>query len=103
MLVLRTGLALAAVQCRCEENASCSHGGQPLQIELTMARRALAGELGMISKTFSRTLARFREQKLIAVKGRTIIMLSLGRLREMLQRNLGEQPKQEMGPGVRLC
>ena len=36
----------------------------PVKIELTMTKRVLAAELGTVSETFSRTLAKFREQKL---------------------------------------
>lgn len=67
-------------------------GDQPLRIELNVPKHVLAAELGTISETFSRTLAKFRKQKLITVKGRTITILSLDRLKELLQRNLGEEP-----------
>ena len=63
---------------------------KPARIELTMAKRVLAGELGTVSETFSRTLARFREQKLISVKGKTIIVLSPAALSQLLRRYLGE-------------
>jgi len=62
----------------------------PFKIELTMAKRMLAAELGTISETFSRTLAKFREQKLINVKGKTVTVLSPARLHALLRRNLGE-------------
>lgn len=65
---------------------------QPARIVLTMTKQMLAAELGTIGETLSRTLARFREQKLVAVKGRTITVLSPARLRQLLQRNLGEEP-----------
>lgn len=65
-------------------------GDKPVQIELSMTKRVLAAELGTISETFSRTLAKFREQKLVAVKGKTIIVLSPARLNALLRRNLGE-------------
>jgi CRP/FNR family transcriptional regulator, dissimilatory nitrate respiration regulator len=64
--------------------------GQPVRIELTMTKRVLAAELGTVSETFSRTLAKFREQKLLAVKGKTIVILSPPKLRALLRRNLGE-------------
>ena len=67
-----------------------SHSQRPVRIELTMTKRVLAAELGTVSETFSRTLARFREQKLIAVKGRTLTVLSPARLSALLRRNLGE-------------
>ncbi len=62
----------------------------PVKIELTMTKRVLAAELGTVSETFSRTLAKFREQKLIAVKGKTVTVLSPAKLHALLRRNLGE-------------
>ena len=62
----------------------------PLKIELTVAKGVLAAELGTVSETFSRTLAKFREQKLIAVKGKTVTVLSPAKLNALLLRNLGE-------------
>jgi CRP-like cAMP-binding protein len=63
---------------------------KPVSVELKMTKRVLAAELGTVSETFSRTLAKFREQKLVAVKGRTVTVLSPKRLAELLRRNLGE-------------
>jgi CRP/FNR family transcriptional regulator, dissimilatory nitrate respiration regulator len=63
---------------------------RPATIELTMTKRVLAAELGTVSETFSRTLAKFREQKLIMVKGRTVRVLSPAKLSALLRRNLGE-------------
>jgi len=65
-------------------------GGKPANIELKMAKRVLAAELGTVSETFSRTLAKFREQKLISVKGKIITVLSPARLHALLRHNLGE-------------
>lgn len=62
---------------------------QPARVELTMAKRTLAAELGTVSETFSRTLAKFRKEKLITVKGKTLVILSPARLQALLQRNLG--------------
>jgi len=62
----------------------------PVKIELTMSKRVLAAELGTVSETFSRTLAKFREQKLLAVKGKTVTVLSQAKLNALLRRNLGE-------------
>lgn len=62
----------------------------PVSIELTMTKRVLAAELGTISETFSRTLAKFREQKLITVKGKIVTVLSPIKLNALLRRNLGE-------------
>jgi CRP-like cAMP-binding protein len=62
----------------------------PVKIELTVTKRVLAAELGTVSETFSRTLAKFRRQKLIAVKGRVVTVLSPVKLSAVLRRNLGE-------------
>lgn len=61
-----------------------------VRIELTVTKRVLAAELGTVSETFSRTLGKFREQKLIAVKGKVVTVLSPARLSALLRRNLGE-------------
>lgn len=63
---------------------------QPVEIELPTTKRVLAAELGTISETFSRTLAKFREQDLILVKGKMLTVLSPPKLRELLRHNLGE-------------
>ena len=65
-------------------------GESPVKIELAMTKRVLAAELGTVSETFSRTLAKFRGQKLLTVKGRTVTVLSPARLNALLRRNLGE-------------
>jgi CRP/FNR family transcriptional regulator len=65
-------------------------GERPVRIELTMTKRVLAAELGTVSETFSRTLAKFREQQLISVKGRTVTVLAPTKLHALLRRNLGE-------------
>ncbi|MBK8001753.1 MAG: Crp/Fnr family transcriptional regulator [Verrucomicrobia bacterium] len=71
---------------RCPNPAS----EKPLKIELTMTKRDLASELGTVSETFSRTLAKFREQNLIEVKGRSVSVLNPAKLAALLRRNLGE-------------
>ncbi len=65
-------------------------GQSPVRIELTMTKRVLAAELGTVSETFSRTLAKFREQKLINVKGKTLTVISPAKLNALLRKNLGE-------------
>lgn len=62
----------------------------PVKIELATTKRVLAAELGTVSETFSRTLAKFRGQKLIAVKGKTVTVLSPAKLNSLLRKNLGE-------------
>ena len=63
---------------------------RPVTIELKTTKRVLAAELGTVSETFSRTLAKFRQQKLVSVKGKTLIVLCPPKLHELLRRNLGE-------------
>jgi len=70
----------------------CPHPESPCSatIVLKTTKRVLAAELGTVSETFSRTLAKFRQQKLVTVKGKTITVRSPVKLRELLRRNLGE-------------
>jgi CRP/FNR family transcriptional regulator len=72
------------------KRCSNSNSEQPVRIELTMTKRVLAAELGTVSETFSRTLAKFREQKLVSVKGKLVTILSPARLNALLRHNLGE-------------
>ena len=65
-------------------------GEAPVKIELKTTKRVLAAELGTVSETFSRTLAKFRGQKLLTVKGKTVTVLSPVKLQALLKRNLGE-------------
>ena len=62
----------------------------PVKVELSMSKRVLAAELGTVSETFSRTLAKFREQNLISVKGKVVTVLAPARLSALLRKNLGE-------------
>jgi CRP/FNR family transcriptional regulator len=71
---------------RCPDPA----GKQPVTIELDMTKRVLAAELGTVSETFSRTLAKFRDHKLVTTNGKNLTVHSPARLSELLRRNLGE-------------
>ena len=71
---------------RCPDPTS----SRPVRIELAMTKRLLAAELGTVSETFSRTLAGFRAQKLVSVKGRALTVLCPVKLAALLRRNLGE-------------
>ncbi len=62
----------------------------PVDIELTITKRVLASELGTVSETFSRTLAKLREQGLLEVKGKTVTVLNPAKLRKLLREHLGE-------------
>jgi len=63
---------------------------RPVTIELKTTKRVLAAELGTVSETFSRTLAKFRQQKLVSVRGKILVVLCPFRLREVLRSHLGE-------------
>src|SRR5436190_12291779 len=63
---------------------------QPVTIELPTTKRVLAAELGTVSETLSRTLAKLRQQKLLSVAGKKITIFSPSKLDALLRRNLGE-------------
>ena len=67
-----------------------SRSDKPIRIQIGVTKHVLAAELGTVSETFSRTLAKFREQKLLTVKVKTIVVLSPAKLNALLRRNLGE-------------
>jgi CRP/FNR family transcriptional regulator len=70
---------------RCPDPESIS----PVTIELTVTKRVLAAELGTVSETFSRTLAKLRQQRLLVVSPKSITVLSPAALTALLRRNLG--------------
>ncbi len=63
---------------------------EPAVIHLSLTKRVLAAELGTVSETFSRTLAKLREQNLVRVQGRSVTVVSPARLAAVLRRNLGD-------------
>lgn len=65
-------------------------GDRAVEIKLDRTKRMLAAEMGTTSETLSRTLAKFRDQKFLQVKGNTIRLTKPGELQKLLQRNLGE-------------
>ncbi len=65
-------------------------GAGAVKVELGRTKRVLAAELGTTAETLSRTLAQFRGQELILVKGGAVTVLAPERLRGLLRRNLGE-------------
>jgi CRP-like cAMP-binding protein len=71
---------------RCPDPAAT----RPARIELTMAKRVLAAEMGTVSETLSRTFARLRDEGLITVKGRTITIVSPADLAALLRQRLGD-------------
>ena len=46
----------------------------PVAVQLDLTKLVLAVEMGTTSETLSRTLAKFRAQKLVQVKGNTITL-----------------------------
>lgn len=71
---------------RCPDTDS----SKPFVVDLKMTKRVLAAELGTVSETFSRTLAKFRDQHLIHVNGKRVTVLSPAKLSALLRENLGE-------------
>jgi CRP/FNR family transcriptional regulator len=53
-----------------------------------MTKRVLAAELGSVSETLSRTLAKLRDNGLLTVKGRFITLQSPAALSQLLRKNL---------------
>ncbi len=62
----------------------------PTIIQLDRTKRVLAAEMGTTSETLSRSLAKFRDQKLLRVSKNTITLTKPRELQSLLQRNLGE-------------
>ena len=72
------------------KRCSRPYGVAPRTIQLDRTKRMLAAELGTVSETLSRTLAKFRDERLVRVAGKSITILNPARLDELLRRNLGE-------------
>jgi len=68
----------------------CPVGDREVEIKLDRTKRVLAAELGATSDTLSRTLAKFRDRKLLRVKGNTITVTRPGELQKLLRKHLGE-------------
>jgi|SRR5205085_3875849 len=60
------------------------------EIKLQGTKRMLAAELGTASETLSRTLAKFRDMKLLGISGNTFTVKKPLDLQKLLQRHLGE-------------
>ena len=65
-------------------------GNRAVEIKLDRTKRVLAAEFGATSETLSRTLAKFRAQKLIRVSGKTITVTAPRELARLIQRHVGE-------------
>ncbi len=81
---VRTRLANWLIQ-HCPDPES----SEPCQIHLPTSKRMLAAELGTVSETFSRTLGKLRDQKLLAVDGKTVTVLCPMKLTRLLRLHLG--------------
>jgi CRP-like cAMP-binding protein len=62
---------------------------KPASIPLGIPKRVLAAELGTVSETLSRTFQKFRQEKLITVKGNTVTVLDPSKLHALVRKNTG--------------
>jgi CRP/FNR family transcriptional regulator len=62
----------------------------PVTVQLDRTKRVLASEIGTVSETLSRTLAKLRGQKLVRVEGKAIVVLRPRELEQVFKRLLGE-------------
>ena len=67
-------------------------GRLPERIELPLTKRLLASELGTTSETFSRTLASLRDERLVDLDRKAVILLCPSRLAASLERD-GTPPR----------
>jgi CRP/FNR family transcriptional regulator len=67
-----------------------SKNDHAVEIRLDRTKRVLAAEMGTTGETLSRTLAKFRDQKLLSVSGKTITITRPAKLAELLRQHLGE-------------
>lgn len=65
-------------------------GNGAVEIKLDRTKRVLAAEMGITSETLSRTLAKFRDQKLLRGSGKTIVITQPRKLDALLRKHLGE-------------
>jgi CRP-like cAMP-binding protein len=65
-------------------------GNDAALVELDRPKAVLAAELGTTSETLSRTLAELRARKLIAVRGRTILIPNPAELERLFRCSVGE-------------
>lgn len=62
---------------------------KPVEVQLHHTKRVLAAELGTVSETLSRTLAKLKELGLLKVDGSKFTLLDPPRLKQFLQTQLG--------------
>ena len=61
-----------------------------VEIKLDRTKRVLAAEFGATSETLSRTLAKFRDHKLLRVEGNTLVVTRPAELQKLFREHLGE-------------
>ena len=71
---------------RCPDVNSDKHE----DINIKVAKRVIASELGTIAETLSRTLAKFRQKGLLEVNGRVFRILNPSAMNAILRQHLGE-------------
>lgn len=76
---VKTRFALWLLQ-QCPNPAS----REPICIQFPCTKRILAAELGTVSETLSRTVAKFRDLNLLAVRGNTVTLFSPRRLTQLI-------------------
>lgn len=67
-------------------NSSESTEGRPVVVRLDVSKRVLASQLGVASETFSRALAKFRDEGMVAVEGPEITLLDRAGLESYVQK-----------------
>jgi CRP/FNR family transcriptional regulator, dissimilatory nitrate respiration regulator len=65
-------------------------GNREVEIKLDRTKRVLAAEFGATSETLSRTLAKFRDRKLLRIKDNTLFVTRPDQLQKLLGHHLGE-------------
>ena len=58
---------------------------RPIEIQLPSTKRVLAAELGTVSETLSRTVAKLRDQRLLSVRGATVTLHCPRRLTRLVR------------------
>jgi CRP/FNR family transcriptional regulator len=66
-------------------------GQSPTDLRLPMSRQDLGDYLGLALETVSRLFSRFQEDKLITVQGRSIKLLNMARLKDVIEQTVGNQ------------
>jgi CRP-like cAMP-binding protein len=65
---------------------------EPQTVHVMETKRMLASELGTCSETLSRTLATLRDQRLLSVHGRAVILYCPRRLAQLFHGGMGTAP-----------